>query len=106
MVPDIDYAGVCSLDKNLKMISKMAPPSLDLGIYIYIIDKENFSKLYSIYRSSNPTQKKIELSKKIIPVNKDFNDFVKNGNSNYIDINDCIKWTPSEMDDLVLSLWI
>ena len=106
MVPDIDFAGVCSLEKNLRRISMLIPPSLNIGIYIYIIDKENFSKLYAITRSNNPTQKKIELGKKIVPVNKDFNDFVKNGNSNYIDIDDCIKWSPSEMDDLVLSLWI
>ena len=106
MVPDIDFAGVCALEKNLRRISMLIPPSLDIGIYIYIIDKENFSKLYAIARSSNSTQKKIELGKRIVPKNKDFNDFVKSGNSNIIKLEDCIKWSPSEMDDLVLSLWI
>lgn len=104
-VPDIDYAGVSSLEKNLRLFSMLIPPSVSIGLYVYIIDREGFSRIYDIYKSRKPQCEKIKMSSTVKIENKDFNDFVKNGNSDYIDLKDCIRWTPNSLDDLVLSLW-
>lgn len=105
-VPDIDYAGVSSLEKNMRIFSMLVPPSVEMDIYIYLIDTEKFSRLYQIYKSNKPQKEKMKMASLVKVENKDFNDFVKNGNSNIIKLEDCIKWTPNVMDDLALSLWL
>jgi hypothetical protein len=97
----MDFAGINSLFKNLKLFEERIPPSCDIGLYYYILDNNVFCEIKNIINSKVPFEKKLELSDKVKKEFKDFNDYVKKNNNNFIDIKKCIKYSNSVKDEKI-----
>ena len=94
IVPDLDLAGVYGLNKSLNVLKERLPTNGEIKIYYYILDMNRFIKIKELIETKGlKLQEKIDIydSWKLSGV-KDFNDFVINGGSEKIELEDRIEF--------------
>ena len=73
LIPDIDRAGLTSIDRNIELLKTYKPHNLDVNFYIYYVDNKRKFNVESVMALKLEREKESEVIDKIRGF-KDFND--------------------------------